>query len=128
MEIRRGSPRDDRCGNRQTEGKGRNRPYCRIQTHGGVSPPLPRWLAWTLRSASLAELTWRDLPQKSLAGSVDMLVRYVDMKARFVQPRQCRHSRRASRPPGTAGVSPASDRATGAGVAVKCGRDARGPS
>src|SRR5882762_1268795 len=97
METRRGSPLDDRCGSRPTGGKDRNRPYCRIRKHGGVSPPLPRWLAWTLRSASLAELTWRDLPQKSLAGYVDMLVRYVDMKARFVQPQHCGHSRGASR-------------------------------
>src|SRR5215470_16985837 len=90
MEIRRGSPRDDRCGSRPTEGKDRNRRYCRIQKHGGVSLPPPRRLAWTLRSASLAELTWRDLPQKSLDG-------YVDTKARFVQPQQCGHSHGAGR-------------------------------
>src|SRR6266436_5196664 len=92
MEIRRGSPRDDRCESRPAKGMGRNHPYCRIQTHGGVSPPLPRWLAWTSRSASLAELTSHDLPQKSLSG-------YVDMKSRFVQPQQCGHSHSASRSP-----------------------------
>src|SRR5262249_11689524 len=90
MEIRRGSLPDDRCGSRPTEGKGRNRRYCRIQKHGGVSLPPPPWLAWTLRSVSLAELTSHDLPQKSLDG-------YVDMKARFVQPQQCGHSHRANR-------------------------------
>src|SRR5262249_47866467 len=43
------------------------------------------------------------------------------MMATFVQRPQCGHSRRANRsltPPGSAGVSPASDRAPGIGVAV----------